>query len=78
MDKITVYIFGDKKEEHSTFIESNGNFMGFYTDGYDGTSVDEIVSLIKFLGIEVFLVANNTHIIPEHIKSKCVDYREFL
>ena len=35
---ITVEIYGDENDEHSTYIKRNDKYMRFYTDGYEGTS----------------------------------------
>ncbi len=54
MNKIKVIISGNVENEHSTYIEHDGKYFYFHTNGWDGVSSQEIVSLLKFLGYEVF------------------------
>lgn len=54
---ITVIVVGDPKDEHYTIIEHNNSYYSFYTDGYDyGTTCNNIISFLKFLGYDVFEV----------------------
>lgn len=61
LEAITVEIYGDENDEHSTYIKRNDKYMRFYTDGYEGTSAKQIVNLLKFIGHEVFVVNHNSN-----------------
>lgn len=65
-EKIKVIICGDADSEHRTYVENDGKYLEFYTDGWDGTSSKDIISLLKFLGHEIFEVYDSSHrLIPE-------------
>lgn len=57
---IKVYIKGNAEEEHYTYVSNEqGQCYEFYTDGYEGTSSEEIISFLEFIGHEVFVVHND-------------------
>lgn len=65
-EKIKVIICGDPDSEHRTYVENDGKYLEFYTDGWDGVSSKDISSLLKFLGHEIFEVHDSAHrLIPE-------------
>lgn len=57
--KVTVIICGDTENEHTTYVEHEGQHFKFYTDGYDGVSECDIREFLEFLGYEVFEVHND-------------------
>lgn len=75
MSAITVEIYGDEKDEHFTYIKNKEEYMGFYTDGYDGTTAKEIVNLLKFIGHDVFIVNHNYN---DHFTGNCCNADEFI
>ena len=79
--QITVFVCSCEKHkqhdmnfEHSTYVDYNGKCMTFYTDGYNGTSSNEIIGFLKFLGFEIFIVYSDRYT----GKSEKVNYRDFL
>ena len=75
MSAITVEIYGDEKDEHSTYIKNKEEYMSFYTDGYNGTTAKEIVNLLKFIGHDVFVVNHNYN---DHFTGNCCNADEFI
>ena len=72
---VTIEIYGDKNDEHFTYIKCNDEYMRFYTDGYDGTTAREIINLLKFIGHDVFVVNHNDN---DHFTGKCCNEYEFM
>lgn len=67
-NQITVFICSRDKHkhngvnyEHSTYVDFNGKCMCFYTDGYTGTTSEEVIGFLKFLGFEVFIVYSDRY-----------------
>lgn len=68
-EKIKVIICGDAYSEHQTYVENDGKYLEFYTDGWDGISSKDIISLLKFLGHEIYEVYDSSHrLIPDEKK----------
>ena len=60
MDVITVEIYDEEDDGHTTYIKNNNNeYMRFGTDGYCGTDAKEIIDFLKFIGYDVFVVYHN-------------------
>lgn len=53
---INVTIIGNDDREHHTYVEYNGRYWSFYTDGYDGEKSKDIIGFLKYLGFKVFTV----------------------
>ena len=75
MSVITVEIYGDEKDEHSTYVKNKEAYMRFYTDGYDGTTAREIINLLKFIGHDVFVVNHNHN---DHFTGRCCNATDFI
>lgn len=75
MDAITVEIYGDKNDEHFTYVKGKDEYIKFYTDGYDGTTAKEIVNLLKFIGHDVFVVNHNYN---DHFTGNCCNADEYI
>lgn len=59
MKKIKVIICGDDNEEHTTFVEYDGQYFEFYFNGYEGMPAKEVCEFLKFLGYEIFELHNS-------------------
>lgn len=57
--KINVTIVGKEDDDHFTYVEYDGLYWEFYTDGYDGQKSKDVIDFLKFLGFEVFVVNKN-------------------
>lgn len=75
MGTITVEVYGDENNEHSTYIKGNDKYMRFYTDGYDGTTASQIINLLKFIGHDVFVVHHNYN---DDFTGSCCNADEFI
>lgn len=73
-NKINIIVVGDKNKEHFTYVEKDGVYYSFYFDGYDGTSSDMIISFLKFLGHDVFILYKNKLDKP----LECVNWRDYI
>lgn len=57
---ITVFVKGNENDEHFTYVGNDKDqCYEFYSDGYDGTRAKDVISFLKFLGYEPFVIYTN-------------------
>lgn len=64
-EKVKVIVRGDSEGEHTTYIERNGRYFKFYANEWEGTTSEDIILLLTFLGHEVFEIHNKAIKVPE-------------
>ena len=64
--KLTVHIYGDKKDEHHVVFEKDGILTGFCTEKYEGIPSESILKLLEFLGFEIFEVIHDINAVPKY------------
>lgn len=72
--KTKVVIVGDENQEHQVFVENNDKYYAFYFDGYEGVSGEYIISFLKFLGHEAFVMYKDKF--DEYLK--IVNWRDYI